>query len=59
MLAKTKITDSKVYWITLSQDAEWGGKPRSAMHRYRVTGEIAKAVYDSCKTITPALIPNA
>jgi hypothetical protein len=59
MLTKTKISDSKFYWITLSQDAEWGGKPRSAMHRYRVTGAIAKAVYDSCKTITPALISDA
>lgn len=59
MIAKTKISNTQYYWITLAIDAEWGGKKRSAMHPYRVTGKIAKLVYDSCKTITPTLIDNA
>lgn len=59
MLAKTKLKTDQFYWITLATDVEWGGKRRSAIHKYRVSGEIAKLVYSSCQTITPALISNA
>jgi len=55
MIAKTKLNTNKFYWVVLSQPAEWGGKRRSPMHQYRLKGNIVKAIYDSCKTITPTI----